>query len=290
MDFNFSQIKNFFFAPGDIFWKQKNGSSVLISKKGDAINFGLIEKLVKANHELVLENAFDFEANQELIEIYKSHASEILVKNKLSYRTKFIEKLTSKFINEKRDMSEINALTLELFWNDELGVIRELESRDIDLLKRNVSIASDYVLCAFLLGYYDHLFLSNLFTGTVKNLMELGKNERVMGLKEKLEYLRIQDTWNDDDTEYVKTLVEDEDELSVTASFERYDGSGILKLNQNEMSDLEIIFVSLNSYYGFMSEVKESALVEITEGTFKCETRVLEMLQKILTREAEIAA
>lgn len=290
MNFNIGQIKNFFFAPGDIFWKQKNGSSVLISKKGDAINFGLIEKLVGANHELVLENAFDFEANRELIEIYKNHANEILVKNKLSYRAKFIKKLMSEFINGKRDMSEVNALTCELFWNDELGMMNNMESCDIDLLKRNISIASDYVLCAFLLGYYDHIFLSNLFSETIKNLMELGKNESAMSLKEKLEYLRTKESWNDDDTEYVKTLVDDEDELTVTASFERYDGSGILKLNLNEMSDLEIIFVSLNNYYGFLTDVKESALVEISEGTFKCETRVLEMLQKILTKEAEIAA
>jgi hypothetical protein len=290
MDFNFKQIKNFFFAPGDIFWKQKNGSSVLISKKGDAINFGLVEKLVNANHELFLENAFDFEANQELISLYQNHANEILVKNKLIYRVKFIEMIKSKFINEKKDMAEVNALTFELFWNGEKELIAELESRDIGLLKRNVSIASDYVLCAFLLGYYDHQFLSNLFSETVKNLMALGKNERVMSLKEKLEYLRMQDTWNDDDNDYVLSLVEDEEELLVTPAFERYDGSGVLKMNQNEMSDLEIIFVSLNSYYGFMSEVKESALVEIIEGTLKCETRVLEMLQKILTREAVVAA
>jgi hypothetical protein len=114
--------------------------------------------------------------------------------------------------------------------------------------------------------------------------MELGPNSHVYGLKEKLEYLRLQESFNKDDFDYMKTIATDEI-LKKTVFFEKYDGSGPRNLNSREMSDLEVMYVAFSERFSF-TEIENSNIFEaISSGELNCHKRVLQMLQEVLKKK-----
>lgn len=292
MSFNYKAIKNEILSPGNIFWKKRSGDLVLITQKGDVINHELIQKLENANHDIVMSDQIDPHQRHHLNTIYEKYCSELLMRDKISWRDQLIELLRVDFVVNQHSQFEFNQLAWSFFSNFSNEDIHQFVKKDSELFKRNLTIASNYTFTALVLGYYEPKFLSNLFTKTLSNLMELGSAINVLSLKEKIEYLRMQDSFHEDDYESMKEIANDE-LLTSTVLFERYDGSGLRKINVREMTDLEIIMVALTRKYGFESASCENVFLEISRDNFKCEPRLLKTLQKLLEkkeREAAIAA
>lgn len=286
MKFNFAHIKNEIMSPGNIFWKKNNGNDVLISKKGDVLNHQLIQKLITADCELFIVDGIDFDHHDAMFALYVKYSEELLMRDKIKLREELIENLRLEFVETPRSQFEFNQLAWKFFskfTNEDAQLFIE---KDSVLFKRHLHVASSYAFCAFLLGYYEPTFLSNLFTSTLKNLMELGESIVVMSLKEKIEYLRMQDSFNADDFKSAIDIGSD-DQISKTMIFERYDGSGIKHINSREMSDLEIILVALNRKYGFNEAEHTNVLNEIMNGEIKCVDRILKMLQRVLLKRSE---
>ena len=286
MKFNLAHIKNEILSPGNIFWKKNNGTDVLISKKGDVLNHHLIQKLFTADCELFIIDGIDFDNHDAMFSLYVKYSEELLMRDKIKFRDELIEKLRMEFVETPKSQFEFNQLSWKFFskfTNEDKQIFIE---KDSALFKRHLHVASSYAFCAFLLGYYEPSFLSNLFTSTLKNLMELGESIHVMSLKEKIEYLRMQDSFNEDDFKNSEEIGS-ADQISKTMIFERYDGSGIQHLNSREMSDLEIILVALNRNYGFDETEHTNVLNEIMNGEIKCVDRILKMLQRVLIKRPE---
>lgn len=285
MKFNLKSIQRDLLAPGNISWQKNSGDAVLISKKGDALNLNLLKKLEEANKELVIEDSIDLHAHEELKMIYEKYCDEVLMRDKIIWRDKFIAALRVEFIlKENVSQFELNHLAWKLFSNfsHQDGIV--FIERDSDLFRRHLSVASSYTFCAFLLGYYESKFLSNLFTKTLQSLMDLGASARVLSLKEKLEYLRLQESFSSEDFAYVQTIA-NEEILSTTVMFEKYDGSGPRNLNSREMTDLEVVFVAISRMFGFVQECESNVLNAISTNELQCHPRTLKMLQKILSEK-----
>ena len=290
MQFNLDHIKDEILSPGNIFWKKNNGSDVLISKKGDVINFDLIQKLSSAGQTVFMEDGIDLDLHQSMFSLYVKYSEELFMRDKIKWREQLIEHLRHEFIQNQKSQVELNHLAWKLFSKITNEEAAAFVKKDSSLFKRHLNVASSYTFCAFLLGYYEPGFLSNIFTTTFKNLMELGESIHVMGLKEKIEYLRLQDSFNSEDFKYVEEIAS-QDQISKTMFFERYDGSGIRQINSREMSDLEIVLVALNRKYGIEESSHHNVLSEIVNGEVKCVERILKMLQRILNKpEAEASA
>ncbi len=281
--FDFKHFENELLAPGDIFWIKKSGRT-LVSKKGEVLNTALLKKLDAANQTLMMENEIHFHMQQELLELYSKYSAEFFMRDKIKWREEFISKLKIHFVEENREQSELNYLAWKLFssFNREDGI--SFIERDSELFKRNMNVASSYTLCAFLLGYYEPGFLQKAFSSTLKNLMELGKSINVISLKEQLEYLRLQESFNEDDVAVVRAIASPE-VINKTVVFEKYNGSGLRNINSREMSDLEVILVALNSFYGFKLEVTVNVFKHIENGELDCERRVLRTLQNVLFKK-----
>jgi hypothetical protein len=280
---NFAHINKEILSPGNIFWKKNSGNDVLISKKGDVLNHHLVQKLVTADCELFIVDAIDFDHHNAMYALYVKYSEELLMRDKIKLREELIENLHQEFIETPKSQFELNQLAWKFFSKFTNEDIKLFIEKDSALFKRHLHVASSYAFCAFLLGYYEPTFLSNLFTTTLKNLMELGESIHVMSLKEKIEYLRMQDSFNEDDFKNAVDIGSD-DQISKTMIFERYDGSGINHINSREMSDLEIILVALNRNYGFDEAEHTNVLTEIMNGEIKCVDRILKMLQRVLIK------
>lgn len=280
MKFDFDYFQHELLAPGNVFWIKKSGRT-LVSKKGEVLNHALLKKLYEAKQTLVLENEIHFHAQEELIALFEKYSSEVFMREKIKWREEFISKLKIHFVELEREQSELNYLAWKLFstFNREDGLI--FLERDSDLFKRNLNVVSAYTFCAFLLGYYDSSFLRKAFSSTLQNLMELGKSINVITLKEQLEYLRLQESFNEEDMEIVKKIASP-DIIKKTVVFEKYNGSGFRNINSREMSDLEIMFVALNRFYGFTLEVTVNVFKHIENGELDCEKKTLRTLQNVL--------
>ena len=284
MKFDFNHIKDEILSPGNIFWKKNNGTDVLISKKGDVLNHELIQKFIKADCILILEDSIDLSLHDSIFSLYVKYSEELLMRDKIKIREELIENLCVEFIRGKKSQFEFNLLAWKFFSQFNNSDAATFIKIDKELFSRNLSIASSYTFCAFLLGYYEPSFLSNLFTSTLKNLMALGNTTQVLTLKEKIEYLRMQESFNSEDFKCVEEIASPA-LIKSTMIFERYDGSGMRNINSREMNDLEIIFVAINRNFGFESEESANIFSEIDSGKLVCLSRTLKMLQRILYRE-----
>ena len=187
MKLNSALLRKEILSPGDIFWIKKSGDSLLVSKKGDAINFDLIKKLETAGFELVIENQIDQHKENEFETVYERYGIEVLMRDKIQWREKIVQMLVEEFVDKERDQAEMDLLGWKLFSKLKVEDARAFIERDSELFKRHLRIASSYTFCAFLLGYYESQFLSTLFSSTLESLMSLGRAVNAMNLKEKLE-------------------------------------------------------------------------------------------------------
>ena len=94
----------------------------------------------------------------------------------------------------------------------------------------------------------------------------------------------MQDSFNSSDKKRVEEIASSTI-IKSTVLFERYDGSGIRKMNSREMSDLEIVFVAINRSFGFGNEESANVLSKIQDGDFVCISKILIMLKRILYKE-----
>lgn len=277
VDLNLIDLKGLVLSPGNIFWKQKSGALVLISGKSDFLNRDLIKKLANSNHTLVIEDQIDPHLQNEFIELFKAHNKELLIKEKLKWRGQIINLFSNKFSESSVTQFEVDQMAWLVFSTMTSEEAKHYLDMDIDLFKRSLSIASSYTMCAFLLGCYNDTFLKKLFIETIVNLMGLENIDPVPTLKSKLEKIRETETLSPEETNYLKEVFHEKKALIG----ERYDGSGVQNINKKEMTDLELVFVSLCNHFSFVvSNEQSSIFYEIKNSGLNCEKKVLGMLKK----------
>lgn len=284
MKLDFKLVRNEILSPGNIFWKKNTGAEILISKKGDVFNPELIQKLIDADNELILVDSIDLNFHEMMFSLYVKYSEELSIKDKIKWRHEILNNLQGEYIQRKKTQFELNHLAWKFFSKFSNSDAKIFIERDKDLFTRNVSIASSYTFCAFLLGYYETGFLSELFTSTLKNLMALGDGVQILTLKDKIDYLRSCEKLKPEDIEYIEEIATPT-LIKSSMIFERYDGSGIKQINSREMNDLEIVFVAINQTFGFDKETRINILSEIQEGHFDRVSKTFKMLQRILYKE-----
>ncbi|MBP9681668.1 MAG: hypothetical protein KBD76_09710 [Bacteriovorax sp.] len=279
-ELNTKDLKGVFLSPGNIFWKQKSGSLVLISSKADFLNRELIEKLARAESTLLIDHAVDMQLQNTVMALFKAHEEEILIKAKKEWREQLIILFGQSLSKESLTQFEVNQMAWAVFSLIDQDEAKKYFDLDIDLFTRSLNVASSYVFCAFLLGYYSDSFLKQLFTLTFKSLMQVEYVEGLLPLKEKLENCRRMNSLTESERQFLSHVYQDQKILLN----ERYDGSGVLKINKNEMIDLELVLVALCAHFSFAEKKDERTIFfEIKSLTFQCEERILHLLRRTLS-------
>lgn len=280
---NLEQIKDDLFSPGNVYWKKTSGE-VLISEKADILNIDMINKLSKANQVILIEDAIDYESQKKMIEVFRHYEAEVLISKKLEWRTMFNALLLKHYYNTSASQFELNQLFWKLFSTITRDQAEMFLNRDREYFMRAINIGTSYSVCAFLLGYYDEEFLKSIYNKAILSQMEIGKNELVLRLKEKIEYIAQKITLNDANKEYIKSIIQPRN-IDQAIFFEKQNGSGLMNITVYEMSDLELILATLGQFYHFNDKDRKNILAEINEGVFG----INRVLLNLLKRNFEIA-
>lgn len=278
-DLNLSDLKGFVLSPGDIFWIKNSGTETLIAKKADYLNLALVEKLSSAGHTLQIDHQIDSSLVEKFKEAAEAFKDEWLFKEKLPWKKKMLMVLQEEHLSSF-ELSQFAWMTWSKIEREE---VKELIDFDIDLFKRSLNVASGYVYCALLLGYYHHDFLAKLFTNSLRELMTMEKIEWLDKMKAEMEIIRSRDILTPEDKEFVQKIFP----KTFSWAGERYNGSGIHSYNKNEMSDLEIVMVALERHYSYRDDEKQNLFSAIKQGRFSCEARILAILRNGLVNEVE---
>ncbi len=274
-------LENYLLAPGDIFWQKKSGKNVLLSKKGDLINFSLIKKLEMNRQKLLLENQINFEIQKLFSKHLREMRLELQVKEKIAFREKFIGRFSAHFIEDEAIQLELDLLAWMLFSDFSREEAMSFTDIDSEIFKRHLSVASTYTFCALLLGYYDSRFLTGLFTKTLRSLMSIGKKLESGINRERLENLNQKETFSFVDLEEIKK-VEETENLLFSGFFERYDGTGLSHTNIREMIDLEIILIAINRHMNFNKRSDRNFFRQLINNEFKCDQKLTALIMKTL--------
>ena len=276
---NFEDIKNDILSPGRIVWIQRSGAEVVISAKGSFLNLEMIAKLQKGGHKVIIQNDDETAMHAEFTSVYRSFSEGLQIKQKLKHRNELVGMLLKNYINSDRTQDNLNQLAWKLFSQLSREEARTYLNRDINFFKRGMSVASSYVFCAFLLGHYDTKFLNNLYTTTMRNLMQLGSEQLISVLKNKLELIRQRPQLSEDDHQFIKTITINEN-FQQLFMLEKFDGSGVLGIKTEDMNDLELILSSLNYYFQWTKDYEgKNILAEIYGGRFKINAKVLNLIK-----------
>lgn len=276
---NLEDIKNDILSPGRIVWIQRSGAEVVISAKGSFLNLEMIAKLQKGGHKVIIQNDDETAMHAEFTSVYRSFSEGLQIKQKLKHRNELVGMLLKNYINSDRTQDNLNQLAWKLFSQLSREEARTYLNRDINFFKRGMSVASSYVFCAFLLGHYDTKFLNNLYTTTMRNLMQLGSEQLISVLKNKLELIRQRPQLSEDDHQFIKTITINEN-FQQLFMLEKFDGSGVLGIKTEDMNDLELILSSLNYYFQWTKDYEgKNILAEIYGGRFKINAKVLNLIK-----------
>lgn len=282
MDIKLSQFKKSLLSPADIYWQKRSGNTVLISRKGEMLNTALLKKLEAADEKINIENSIDLEIPLHFEALFEKYNSELLIKDKMQWRMKILHQLKVEFLDKKRDQLQFDFLTWNLFSNIPLEIAQGFINRDASLFKRNLSLTTTYVWIAFLLGYYDTSFLKSHFSDSLTMLMKIGESLNVLSLKERLEYFRLCEKFNEAESLELSELL-DKDDYFKLSCFERLDGSGLLGFNENELNDLEKVMSNLQRFFPYLDEfaAEGNTLLMLFAGKFQLDKRVEQVLLKI---------
>lgn len=277
MNFALEDIQSEVLCPFNIYWIKKDGSKVLINREGEFVNIDLISRLSFAEATLEAEMGESEDEINTLLDYFDQYESEKFLKDKMKFRALILQSFKKMFIDMNCSQVKVNYLVHRIFSSDECHSYFKKDC-DQEILSRNLSIASVYVLMAFYLGHYDMTFLRRNYSSTFIHLMELGKNSSQMAIKEKINYLRMQERLSEEDKQSAKDLVGDLD----TVLFEKFSGEGLNQINIKEMSDLESVLVSLFEKINFDDSMSENIFKKVVEGKVEFKERVQRFIKKEL--------
>jgi hypothetical protein len=282
-ELNLRDLEGLVLSPGDIFWIKNSGAEILIAKKSDFLNFALVEKIANSSHQLRMENQIDLSIQHEFMKMVNAHRREVFFKEKLQWKKRIFDLLLQNNLSQ----FEIGQLAWMAWSSIDRDSVKALIDFDIDLFKRSLNVASSYVFCALLLGYYQDDFLKALFTNTLKELMSIERNELLNSIKMEMEQMRENDTLTSDDNNFIKRIYP----RSISWAGERYNGSGVNAYNKKEMSDLEVLLIALERQFSYRDVDGESIFDSIQKGKFHCDEKILSVIKKgLIQTEAALGA
>ena len=275
------QLRKYLLSPGNVFWIKKSGKQVLLCKKGELLNFSLIQKLETNNEKLLLTENINFEIQKDFLSDYASFDRAILIREKITWREKFIGKFKDYFLDNEVEQLDLDMLAWSLFSSFNIKDSEDFLNQDCDIFRRHLSVASSYTFCAFFLGYYSSGFLSTLFTKTLKSLMSIGEETGARPLKVELDSFNKLETFSKIDLEEI-LQIENTSNLLYSGFFERYDGTGISHVNIREMLDLEVVLIAINRQIGFIKNENLNFFKIIEKNEFKCDSKLTGLIRRTL--------
>lgn len=236
-------------SPGDIYWKNSSGSTVLLRHRGDWLDYSYLEKFEKRSIPLFIARAIDTDFINHFQVLTKNYINAKTLEDKEIHWQEWLTVVRSRYWeNQNSD----GTFELKLFFENLFYEFSDSETelhlnRDIELFDRYLLVAADVVLLLLILGFNDFYFLKTMYNTALSGL-DLIKNEKLtVSLKEE-----VADYFSGKTSELKAVSVEnfineqrDERQKYWTSIlFEDLKAeAGILKVYDNEIGDAERVLI-----------------------------------------------
>lgn len=236
-------------SPGDVYWKNSSGNTVLLRRRGDWLDYSYLEKFEKRSIPLFVSKAIDTEFINQFQELTKNYINAKTLEEKEIHWQAWLDVVRARYWDNQ---SSDGTFELKLFFENLFYEFSDEETefylnRDLDLFDRYLLVASDVVLLLMILGFNDYTFLKTMYNTALRGL-DLIKNEKItLGLKEEisdffsgkkheLKAVSLENFINEQSDEnkkyWTSMLYED---LKAEA--------GVLKVYDNEIGDAERVLI-----------------------------------------------
>lgn len=262
-EITFEELKQLRLAPGDIVWKKNSGKTTILCKAGYQIDQEYVSKFEKVTSSLWLVTLYPESIKESAKKILLKLKEEQFDRERGVLRKEFIE-LVDPYL--WKGSKELCLFELVLIFNESFSCLTpkhiiSLESIGLDLYKRSSYEASMNVLIAFIIGYLDFNFLSELYHVSFYQHYEFIKGRPNSSNLEFLDFERsnygqLPDELTSHAQNSYKNFVNDSPfEISnksiiklISRHQERLTGVGYPSgLNKDELSDLDRIIIWTNT-------------------------------------------
>lgn len=236
-------------SPGDIYWNNSSGNSVLLRRRGDWLDYSYLEKFERRNIPLFIARSIDTEFMSKFQLLTKSYLDAKTLENKEIYWQQWLSVVRCRYWeNSNSDGS----FELKLFFENLFYEFTDAETEihlnnDIELFDRYLMVAADVALLLLVLGFNDYQFIKRMYNIALSGL-DLIKNEKLtMSLKEE-----ISDYFSGKTKElkalslehFINTQKNEDQKYWTSMLFEDLKAeAGILKVYDNEIGDVERVLI-----------------------------------------------
>ncbi len=259
-------------APGDIYWKNSQGSSVLLRRRGDWLDYPYLQKFEKKNIQLFVSNNIDVKWVSEFYQITTDYmfAKNLQEKEEL-WKNWLIAVKERYWDNTHRDLAfELKLIMENIFYDFSDEETEKNINIDIDLYDRYLMIATDTVFLLLLLGINDKAYLSKMYKLMLSGF-NLIKNEMITAsLKQELENFfsgKISTLEKVSIENFLNQFQDEESKFLMSMSFEGINGEGSLyQVYDNEISDIERIVIFSNRTRAVVGDNRNMFVFELIKN------------------------
>lgn len=250
-------------ASGNIYWlKQKNKGQVLIARGGDLLNLSLLNKF-NDEHKFHVQRVINFDNFMDLKNKLNAYKKSTTERSRIENITNFLVIVRDLYFLEGKESSLLSLASacLNSFKYEDCEFYRQLYELSVPLFKRSIRFSALGAVYALALGYTDFAliqdfynicfygvygFLNENYVSTTLELMEKEREES--GTIEK----KVAEIKNNMDEKFAELFRHQFVQNMRAYCFETRDGKGApLKVNEDELNDLENIYILLSNTLTF---------------------------------------
>ncbi len=185
---SYDDLKAYKMSPGDIYWKNSSGNTILLRHRGDWLDYSYLEKFEKRGIQLFIAKAIDTEFINHFQVLTKKYiAAKTLEEKEIHWQ----EWLSVVRIRYWKNVSSDGAFELKLFFENLFYELSDSETefhlnRDIELFDRYLLVAADVVLLLLILGFNDFDFLKKMYNTALSGLDLMRSENLTLSLKQEL--------------------------------------------------------------------------------------------------------
>ena len=248
---SYDELRQYKMSPGDLYWKNSSGNTVLLRKRGDWLDFSYLEKFEKRNITLFISQSIDIQWLTRFHQITTSYMEAKTLREKEIHWKNWLLHVRDRYwsVTHPDGAFELKLLFENIFYDFNTEETDKNINADLELFDRYLHVAADVVFLLLLLGFNDFHFLKSMYRTTLLSFDFIKKEKLTVSIKKEIaDFLNANQKLSTISLENYMADVMDEDLKYWTAVlFEDLRAeNGLLKVSDNEIGDVERVLIFSN--------------------------------------------
>lgn len=249
-------------SPGDLYWRNSSGNTVLLRKRGDWLDFSYLEKFEKRNITLFISQSIDIQWLTRFHQITMSYMETKTLREKEIHWKNWLLHVRDRYWSTSHPDGafELKLLFENIFYDFSSEETDKNINTDLELFDRYLHVAADVVFLLLLLGFNDFQFLKTMYKTTLMSFDFIKSEKLTLSIKKEIaDFLNANQKLQSINLNEFISKVSDEDLQYWTAVlFEDLRAeNGILKVFDNEIGDVERVLIFSNRTRSFTGKESE---------------------------------